>query len=73
MAAGLDQAGERIQKLRWRARLAGGFDPMRVAIPKRFMEVTTWKGQADAAYLENLRLAYGTAIRNMGRADMEDI
>ncbi len=73
MAAGLDQAGERVQKLRWRARLAGGFDPMRAAIPKRFMEVTTWKGQADAVYLENLRLAYGTAIRNMGRADMEDI
>ncbi|NCD25661.1 MAG: aldehyde ferredoxin oxidoreductase [Deltaproteobacteria bacterium] len=71
LADGLEQAGGRIQKLRWRARLAGGFDPMRASIPKRFLEVTTWKGQTDPVYLENLRQAYATAIRDMGRADAE--
>ena len=73
MAAGLDQAGERIQKLRWRARLAGGFDPMRVTIPKRFLEVETWKGRADPDYLENLRAAYAAAILDMGRTETEAV
>jgi aldehyde:ferredoxin oxidoreductase len=65
LADGLDQAASRIQKLRWQARAAGGYDPMNVRIPKRFMEVETWKGQADPQYLEDLRLAYAGAIREM--------
>jgi aldehyde:ferredoxin oxidoreductase len=51
--------------------MAGGFDPMAVKIPKRFLEVTTWKGQADPGYLENLRLAYAKAISEMGRSVKE--
>ena len=46
-------------------RAAGGFDPMSVKIPKRFLEVETWKGPADPQYLEDLRLAYAGAIREM--------
>jgi aldehyde:ferredoxin oxidoreductase len=65
LAEGLDQAASRIQKLRWQARAAGGYDPMNVRIPKRFMEVETWKGQADPQYLEELRLAYAGAIKGM--------
>ena len=65
LAAGLDQAADNIQKLRWRARAAGGYDPMNVLIPKRFLEVETWKGQTDPQYLEDLRLAYAGAIREM--------
>jgi aldehyde:ferredoxin oxidoreductase len=65
LADGLDDAAASIQKLRWRARAAGGFDPLGVKIPKRFLEVETWKGPTDPQYLEDLRLAYAGAIREM--------
>jgi aldehyde:ferredoxin oxidoreductase len=65
LADGLDEAASRIQKLRWRARAAGGYDPMNVRIPKRFLEVETWKGRTDPQYLEELRQAYAGAIREM--------
>ncbi len=65
IADGLDKAGSRIQNLRWQARIANGYDPFQVKIPKRFLEVSTWKGQTDPQYLENLRLAYAKAIKEM--------
>lgn len=69
LAENLDQAGSFLQKLRWQARSAGGFDPMTVKIPKRFLEVSTWKGQADPEYMESLRLAYARAIVEMSRRE----
>jgi aldehyde:ferredoxin oxidoreductase len=72
LADGLDDAAARIQKLRWQARAAGGYDPMNVRIPKRFLEVETWKGRTDPQYLEELRLAYAGAIREMcGQGDVK--
>ena len=43
-------------------RLATGFTPAAITIPKRFFRVTTWKGPIDGAYLEQLQAAYGQAI-----------
>ena len=43
-----------IQQKRWQNRLATGFKPELVKIPKRFQEVTTWKGQTDSSYLKAL-------------------
>jgi aldehyde:ferredoxin oxidoreductase len=57
-----------IQKLRWRMRLATGFDPRAVPIPKRFTEIVTWKGQVDEAYLGALKEEYARRILEMGRA-----
>lgn len=65
LADGLDDASGFIQKLRWQARARGGFDPLHVTIPKRFLEVTTWKGKTDPQYLENLRVAYAEAINGL--------
>ncbi len=47
-----------IQQKRWQARLATGFQPEQVKIPKRFHAVTTWKGQTDRGYLETLTRQY---------------
>jgi aldehyde:ferredoxin oxidoreductase len=44
-----------IRKLRWKTRLATGFDPMKVAIPKCFTEVTTWKGKIDEGFMDLLK------------------
>lgn len=65
LADSLDQAATHVQHLRWQARAKGGFDPLQAKIPRRFLEVTTWKGQTDPVYLENLRLAYAEAIASM--------
>jgi aldehyde:ferredoxin oxidoreductase len=65
LADGLDATAGHIQQLRWQARARGGFDPLSVKIPKRFLEVSTWKGQADPRYLDDLRLAYAGAIKKM--------
>ena len=51
-----------IQQKRWQARLATGFQPEQVKIPKRFHEVTTWKGQTDSGYLEALTRHYAQRL-----------
>ena len=51
LAGALPEVSHAIQKLRWRMRLATGFDPQAVTIPARFLEITTWKGRLDAEYL----------------------
>jgi aldehyde:ferredoxin oxidoreductase len=58
-----------IQQKRWQLRLATGFRPDTVRIPKRFLEVTTWKGQTDPRYLERLLSAYGKAIEAIARPE----
>jgi aldehyde:ferredoxin oxidoreductase len=55
-----------IQKLRWKVRLATGFDPSRVQIPKRFTEITTWKGAIDVEYLAALKSEYARRILELG-------
>lgn len=56
-----------IQKLRWKTRLATGFDPSAVSIPKRFTEITTWKGPLDADYLQALKSGYAASILDLAR------
>ncbi len=67
LADGLDTTAGHIQRLRWQARARGGFDPLAVKIPQRFLEVSTWKGSADPRYLDDLRLAYAEAIIEMSK------
>jgi aldehyde:ferredoxin oxidoreductase len=54
-----------IQKIRWRARIATGYRPEDVVIPKRFLEITTGKGPMDAAYLAGIKDQYAKAIRGL--------
>jgi aldehyde:ferredoxin oxidoreductase len=62
LAERLDAVSSHVQKLRWRTRLRTGFHPHAVSIPKRFLEVETWRGRIDGTYLDALRGAYGKAI-----------
>jgi len=54
-----------IQKLRWKMRVMSGFMPETVLIPKRFTEITTWKGQIDSTFLADLKDKYAKAIRDL--------
>jgi len=62
LAAGQDAAAEKARRARWRLKLATGYDPVLTRIPRRFAEITTWKGPVDAAYMEALRQAYAEAV-----------
>jgi len=64
-----DAVSRRIQHKRWNLRLACGFDPDLVTIPKRFREVVTWKRPVDPDYLDALQKEYGRRIREMAAAE----
>jgi aldehyde:ferredoxin oxidoreductase len=72
LAGDLEALSKRIQKERWKLRIATGFDPSAVEIPKRFTEVRTWKGKVDGDYLKVLQSGYATRIMEMGRREQHD-
>lgn len=65
LAANIETVGQHIQKLRWQTRIASGFTPESVTIPKRFFKITTWKGPIDPEYLKTLKTRYGQAIMQL--------
>ncbi|NMC50247.1 MAG: aldehyde ferredoxin oxidoreductase [Desulfovibrio sp.] len=69
LAGSLEETSERVRNLRWRLKIQTGFDPATTRIPKRFSEITTWKGPVDAAYMENLRAAYARKIAALAMGD----
>ena len=71
LADNMQQVAEHIQKLRWRLRLATGFDPAAVKIPKRFTEITNWKGKIDVKFLNNLKKEYAKRIIELGKVEEE--
>lgn len=66
LAGSFDAAAEKARRARWRLKIATGYDPRATRIPKRFTEVTTWKGPVDAVYMEALRAAYAEAVADLG-------
>jgi len=67
VGANLSTAAGNVQKLRWKTKFGTGFDPDQVKIPKRYLEVVTWKGPIDAQYLSDLKQAYAVEIRKMAQ------
>ncbi|MFU2207376.1 aldehyde ferredoxin oxidoreductase N-terminal domain-containing protein [Solidesulfovibrio sp. C21] len=62
LAANIDAASEHARCERWRRKMETGYDPINTHIPKRFSEITTWKGPVDATYMEALRQGYAKAV-----------
>ena len=61
----MDAVAGGIQKLRWKMRVRTGYRPENISIPKRFSEITTWKGPIDGAFLAQLKEEYGKSIMSM--------
>jgi len=72
LAGDLEALSRRVQDLRWKIRVATGFNPSAVEIPKRFTEVTTWKGKVDGDYLMALQSGYARRVMEMGRREQDD-
>lgn len=62
LAGSIETVSEEIRKLRWQTRIATGYSPDKIEIPKRFYQVETWKGKIDARYLDELKTEYGRQI-----------
>ncbi len=71
LADNMDAVAGEIQRLRWKLRVKTGYRPEDVSIPKRFTEITTWKGQINSVFLAALKDQYATAIRAL--ADTERV
>jgi len=71
IADNLTALSKHIQKLRWKTRLATGFDPRAVTIPKRFTEITTWKGTIDTNFLTSLKDEYAKQIISLADKKLE--
>lgn len=69
LAGSLTETSERIRQLRWQVRIATGFRPDDVEIPKRFYQVATIRGPVDGPYLDSVKAEYGRRIMDLGRAD----
>jgi len=69
LADNIDSVSSNIQKLRWKTRIETGFDPKKVSIPKRFTEITTWKGNIDQDFLKSLQQEYAQWISEFWKED----
>lgn len=67
LADNLGPVSQSIQALRWKTRLATGFKPGNITIPKRFFEITTWKGPMDPVFMQGLMSAYAQRILALGK------
>jgi aldehyde:ferredoxin oxidoreductase len=67
LADNIEGVSRHIQKLRWQTRVATGFNPKAVKIPRRFTEVTTWKGQVDEGFLNSLKEEYAKRIMALAK------
>lgn len=65
LAGKIAETGEHIRRLRWQVRIASGFSPDDIVIPKRFYQVSTWKGPVDRDYLDRVKRAYGQRIMQL--------
>jgi len=65
LAGNIDEAAERVRKMRWQMRFATGFDPAEIEIPKRFYAVKTIRGPVDASSLDQLKAEYGRRITQL--------
>ena len=72
LADNLGSVSKNIQQLRWKTRIATGYRPEDVTVPKRFLEITTSKGPMDGAFLAGLKDQYAKAIRSLAAPDMEE-
>jgi aldehyde:ferredoxin oxidoreductase len=73
LAENMTQVSKEIQRLRWRMRVGTGFRPELVSIPKRFTEITTWKGQIDSVFLNGLKDQYASAILALAAPEMNKL
>ena len=54
-----------VQAKRWQLKYMTGYNPKDISIPKRFGEVTTWKGGIDKVFMDSVAADYQNAVRKL--------
>ena len=57
-----------VQAKRWQLKYLTGYNPKDISIPKRFEEVTTWKGGIDKVFMDSVAAEYQNAVRKLADA-----
>lgn len=65
IATNSDDLGNRIQALRWKTRFDTGYNPDKIKIPKRYNDITTWKGKTDPEFMGRLKKGYADRIKDL--------
>ncbi len=65
LAAEIPSISQTVQQRRWRLRIDTGYEPDQVHIPKRFIEVDTWRGRTDKGFLKRLKSSYASEIKRL--------
>jgi aldehyde:ferredoxin oxidoreductase len=69
LAETIPEVSKGLQARRWQIRLATSYDPAAMEIPKRFSDVSTWKGPINPETLDRLRHQYAQRIIELGRRE----
>ena len=56
-----------VQAKRWQLKYLTGYNPKDISIPKRFEEVTTWKGGIDKVFMDSVAADYQDAVRKLAQ------
>ncbi len=64
-ASRVEEIGEEIRKLRWKLKVAMGFDLDNVKIPKRYFETETFRGKPDPEFTNTLIKMYASHIKTL--------
>ena len=64
-AENIQEIGEEIRKLRWKLKVAMGFDVDNVKIPKRYFETETFRGKPDPEFTNTLIKMYADHIKSI--------
>jgi len=54
-----------VQNKRWQLKYQTGYNPKDISIPKRFREITTWKGAIDTVFMDSVASEYQDAVRKL--------
>lgn len=57
-----------VQAKRWQLKYMTGYNPKDISIPKRFGEVTTWKGGIDKVFMDSVAADYQNAVRKLAES-----
>ncbi len=65
LSENIKNVSQNIRKLRWKIRIATGYNPEDIKIPKRFTEIETSRGIVDKEFLDTLKIEYAKRIKEM--------
>ena len=68
LAESVVSGSRKVQARRWNMKFRTGYDSRKISIPKRFGEISTWRGQVDTVFMNAVAVQYQDAITEMAQS-----